>query len=417
MVDCCATWSIRDRAKAGWAPEPHGTRIMSNHGQNAANGVYLDHAATSPLRLEVWKAMEAALGDADYNPASNHAAGRRAQAMLEEARRTIASCIDADRADICFTSGGTQANNLAILGYVRARTADSPRVFASAVEHKAVLNAAGCASREGFEVHTIPVDECGTIDLQALEEGLAADPDRPTLVSLMWANNEIGTVQPVAEALELARRYGATVHTDAVQAFGKLALSVRDVPVDMLTITAHKVGGPVGIGALYRRPDTELQPITFGGSQERSLWPGTQNVLSAIGFAVAAQMATQQRVEHARAWTELRDRLADRLREHLPDVRVLGEGARARMPNLLSVFIPSVDQTGLLLGLDLERVAVSAGSACTSGSQTPSHVLTAIGASGNGDHAVLRFSFGPETTTACVDRAADVVVRTVQRLQ
>jgi cysteine desulfurase len=390
---------------------------MNKHAQNARDGVYLDHAATSPLRPEVWKAMEAALGDADYNPASNHAAGRRAHAMLEEARHTIARCIDAERTDLCFTSGGTQANNLAVLGFVRARAGDSPRVFVSAVEHKAVLSAAGCASREGAEVREVPVDETGTIDLAALEDGLASDPERPTLVSLMWANNEIGTVQPVAKALEVARRYGAAVHTDAVQALGKLDVSVRNTPVDMLTITAHKVGGPVGIGVLFRRADTELEPITFGGSQEQSLWPGTQNVLSAVGFATAAQLAADQRAEHARTWIELRERLTVQLRERLDGLRVHGEGAPERMPNLLSVSIPSADQTAVMLGLDLEQVAVSAGSACSSGSNTPSHVLTAIGESGNGDHTILRFSFGPETTTECVDRAADVVVRTVQRLQ
>lgn len=390
---------------------------MKRHTKNARDGVYLDHAATSPLRPEAWKAMEAALGDADYNPASNHAAGRRAQALLEEARRTVAGCIDAERTDLCFTSGGTQANNLAVLGFVRARAGDSPRVFVSAVEHKAVLSAAACAAQEGVEVHEVPVDETGTVDLAALEEGLAADPTRPTLLSLMWANNEIGTVQPVAEALEIARRCGAHVHTDAVQAFGKLDLSVRDVPVDMLTITAHKVGGPVGIGALYRQADTGLAPITFGGSQERGLWPGTQNVLAAIGFAAAAQFAADQRAEHARRWTELRERLASQLRDRLEGVRVHGEGAPARMPNLLSVSIPCVDQTAVLLGLDLERVAVSAGSACSSGSSTPSHVLEAIGRRNDEDHAVLRFSFGPETTPECVDHAADVVVRTVQRIR
>ena len=390
---------------------------MNDHRQNARDGVYLDHAATSPLRSQVWKAMEAALGEADYNPASNHAAGRRAQAMLEEARRTIAGCIDAERTDLCFTSGGTQSDNLAVLGFVRARATESPRVFTSAVEHKAVLSAAGCASREGAEVHAVPVDESGTVDLRALEAGLAADPERPTLVSIMWANNEIGTVQPVPEVVELAHAHGAVVHTDAVQAFGKLAVSVRDVPVDMLTITAHKIGGPVGIGALYHRRETDLAPITFGGEQERALWPGTQNVLSAIGFAAAARLATENREARARTWSQLRDRLAERLRASLPEISVHGESAGERMPNLLSVSIPGADQTGVLLGLDLEKVAVSAGSACSSGSGTPSHVLAAIGGTGNGTQAVLRFSFGPESTTECVVRAADVVVRTVQRLQ
>lgn len=390
---------------------------MINHRRSAHDGVYLDHAATSPLRPEVWTAMEAALDEAGYNPASGHAAGRRAHALLEEARQTIARCIDAERTDLCFTSGGTQSDNLAVLGFVRAHAEHSPRVFTSVVEHKAVLAAAGCAAREGADVHAVPVDDSGTIDLRTLEEGLAADPDRPTLVSIMWANNEIGTVQPLPEVVELSHRYGAVVHTDAVQAFGKVPVSVRDVPVDMLTITAHKLGGPVGIGALYHRRQTELAPITFGGSQERSLWPGTQNVLSAIGFAAAARMASEQREQHARTWTRLRERLAERLRKGLPDIRIHGETAHARMPNLLSVCILGADQTGLLLGLDLERVAVSAGSACSSGSAAPSHVLAAIGAEGDGDQAVLRFSFGPETTEECVDRAADVVVRTVQRLQ
>ncbi len=391
---------------------------MSRASATGPEEIYLDHAATSPLLWPVWKAMEAALGQADYNPASTHGCGRRAHERLEQARATVARAIGAHRSNLCFTSGGTQSNNLAILGFVRANAAASPRVLVTAVEHKAVLQTAQHAAAEGAEVGVLPVDRTGTVDLDALEEALGADGERPTLVSMMWANNEIGTVQPIAEALELARRFGATFHTDAVQAFGKLPVSVEEVPVDMLTITAHKVGGPVGIGALYKRPDATIEPITFGGSQERALWPGTQNVLSAIGFAEAARLATEQLEEHVAAWTALRDRLAEKLRSGIDEVVFHGEGAPRRMPNLLNVGLPNCDQVALLIGLDLERVAVSAGSACSSGSADPSHVLGAIGVAPQMDsYAALRFSFGPDTTERGVDRAADVVARAAKRLR
>jgi cysteine desulfurase len=385
--------------------------------RSTGDGVYLDHAATSPIRSEAWEAMRTAAAEADANPASTHAAGRRAQAALEEARSAIAGCLGVARAGLHFTGGGTQSDNLAILGFVRARLDASPRVLVSAIEHKAVIGAAERAEREGAEVHHLPVDRSGTIELSALEEALAAGSGRPTLVSIMWANNEIGTVQPLADVVELAGRYGASVHSDAVQAFGKIELGLPEVPVDMLTVTAHKIGGPVGIGALYLRSGVAIEPITYGGSQEQRLWPGTQNPVAAAGFAAAARLAVAELPERIPVWSGLRDRLAARLKEELANLHVHAEAAERRMPNLLNVGIPGVDRAAVAVGLDFERIAISFGSACSSGSGAASHVLEAIGSPVAGDgHAALRFSFGPETTAACIDRAADAVIRTIERL-
>lgn len=384
----------------------------------APEPIYLDHAATSPLRREVWSAMESALGEADRNPSSPHGFGQKASARLEGARRTLAACLDAGPRRLVFTGGGTESDNLAVLGFARAHRDERPRLLVSAVEHEAVRQAAEQAAREGARVETVPVDGTGTVDLGALEELLAAGDGAPTLVSLMWANNEVGTVQPVEEAVELAHRHGALLHTDAVQALGKTEVSVEEVPVDLLTVTAHKLGGPVGIGLLYRREGVELEPLTRGGRQEEGLWPGTQNPLAAVGFARAAELATEGREEAADRWRRQRDGLAARLREDVSGLRVHGGEAPRRLPSVLSVGIPGCDAASLLVSLDMEGVAVSGGSACSSGSSSPSHVLEAMGIEGPSDeYGVLRFSFGPDTTAEGIERAGEAVVEVVERLR
>jgi cysteine desulfurase len=231
----------------------------------------------------------------------------------------------------------------------------------------------------------------------------------------MWANNEVGTVQPVAKAAELAREYGALFHTDAVQAVGKLAVSLEGVPADLLTATAHKLGGPLGIGLLVRKDGVELQPITFGASQEASLWPGTQNPVGATGLAAAWKLAVDERGESISRWLALRQRLADRLTRGLPEARIHAEGAAERLPHVLSVGIPGRDTGALLLALDLDGIAVSAGAACSSGSSAGSAVLEAMGIRPREPYATLRFSFGHATTAEEIERAADATVQAASR--
>ncbi len=383
---------------------------------DAGDPVYLDHAATSPLREAVRAAMERAAGEADFNPASPHDYGRRARSRLEEARRALASALGADRRELAFTGGGTQSDNLAVLGFARAHRDEDPRLLVSAVEHKAVLGAARQAAREGTRVERIPVDPTGTLRLEALEEALSEGDDAPTLVSVMWANNEVGTVQPVAEAAELTHRHGAVFHTDAVQALGKTPVDAGDAGVDLLTATAHKLGGPVGVGVLLAAEDVELEPLVRGGSQEGGLWPGTQNAMGAVGFAEAASRIVDELPDAAPRWREMRDELAERLASEVDDLRVHGAGAPRRLPNLLSVGIPGCDPSALLVSLDMEGVAASSGSACDSESASPSHVLEAMGVEGPAsDYAVLRFSFGPDTAPGEVRRAGEAAARVIRR--
>ncbi len=378
--------------------------------------LYLDHAATSPLRPEVWRAMEAEL-DECFNPASAHAFGRRAHRCLEMARGRIAELLECNRTELYFTGGGTQSDSLAILGFARENLPRSPRVFLSATEHKACLGSARRASLEGARVREIPVDSEGTVEVERLAEWLAEDPDAPTLVSVMWANNEVGTVQPIAELVDLAHRHGAVFHTDAVQAVGKVRVSLADVPADLLTATAHKLGGPVGIGLLYCRRGIELEPLSYGGHQERALWPGTQNPVGAAGFAEALRLAVEACSEQAPRWRAMRERLEARITSEVPGARVHGGGAPERLPHLTNLGIPDCDAGALLVSLDLEGIAVSGGSACSSGSESGSSVLGAMGLDADEAYAAVRFSFGPDTSADGVERATDTLVRVAARLQ
>ena len=378
--------------------------------------IYLDHAATCPLRKPVWDVMNRLVGEADFNPASVHSPGGRAAAVLEQARKEIATALQTARSDILFTGGGTQSDNLAVLGFARANGGGA-RLLVSAVEHKAVLEAARRAGAEGAVVEVLPVDSTGWLDPKTLEDRLSTATDRATLVSVMWANSEVGTVQPVGDLCGVAHRYGAFFHTDAVQACGKVPVSLEDVPADLLTVTAHKLGGPVGVGLLVRRGDLRLEPLAYGGSQERSMWPGTQNPIGAAGFAEAIRLATSELPGSSDRWRVLRAELENRLREAIPDLMVHGEEAPQRLPHLLSIGVPGCDQAALLTALDLAGVAVSAGSACASGASTGSHVLEAIGVRPAGSYAVLRFSFGPSTTATDVETAAREVTKSVARLR
>jgi cysteine desulfurase len=374
------------------------------------HAIYLDHAASTPLRPEVRDAMLPLLMERFGNPSSAHAWGRASRAALDEARARFAAVIGASPAEIVFTRGGTEADNLAVLG--RARAMPGAPVACSAVEHKAVLATAHAAEAESHALHVIPVDADATVCLDALDEALAA---RPAIVSVMWANNEVGAVQPVAEIAARCRAAGAVFHSDAVQALGKLRVRVDEMPADLLSFTAHKLGGPRGAGALYVRRGTELAPLLHGGGHERGLRAGTEDIASAMGLAVAAELAEGEREREMARLRGLRDHLQAGLCERISGLVVNAAGAE-RLPTLLSVSVPGADGELLLAALDLEGIGVSAGSACSSGALGRSHVLTAMGLREDSGPAV-RFSLGRTTTAEEIERALEVFPEVVMRVR
>lgn len=375
------------------------------------HAVYLDHAATTPLRPEVRDALVRALDEHWGNPSSVHARGRDARGLLDEARARLAAVLGADAAEVVFTRGGTESANLAVLG--RARAMRGAPVACSTIEHKAVLGAAKAAAREGSPLRLLPADSQGVISPQVLEAVL---PERPALVSVMWANNEIGVVQPVASLAERCHAAGTVFHSDATQALGKLPVRLDQVPVDLLTVSAHKLGGPKGVGALLVRRGTELEPLVYGGGQERGFCPGTENVAGAVGFALAAELAEAERTREMARLGQLRDRLEAEFRERVPELVVHGAGAE-RLPSVLNISIPGVHPEMLLPALDLEGVACSSGSACSSGTVAPSHVLLALGVAAEIAGPSIRFSLGRTTTAAEIERVIEVVPAVADRLR
>ena len=372
--------------------------------------VYLDHAATTPLRPEAREAMLDVLSRRWGNPSSVHRWGREARAALEDARARLAAVIGVSPAEVVFTRGGTEADNLAVLG--SARAADGRPVACSAVEHRAVLAAAKAAGDGG--VRTIPVDASGVVDPDALAE--IVREARPALVAVMWANNEVGAVQPVERIAEACAEAGVTFHSDAVQALGKLPVRVDRVPADLLAFSAHKLGGPRGAGALYVRRGTRLDPLLHGGGQERGLRPGTEDVASAVAFAVAAELAEAEREETMARIGALRDRLEAGLCERVPGL-VINAAAAPRLPTITNVSVPGADPEMLLMALDVEGVAASSGSACSSGAVEPSHVLTAMGVPAELAGPSVRFSLGRDTTDGDIDRVLEVFPRVVERVR
>lgn len=374
--------------------------------------VYLDHAATAPLRPEAREAFLRAADGAWGNPSSLHRRGREARAALEDARARLAAVIGAGPREVVFTRGGTEADNLAVLG----RHAVQPpheALLISAVEHRAVLEAAQAARRAGRTVGHLPVDEQGRVELDAA----AAAMQQPTaLLSVMWANNETGVLQPIDALADLCRRTGAVLHSDAVQALGKLPVRVDQVPVGLVSFSAHKLGGPRGAGALYVRRGTALGPILFGGGQESGLRPGTEDVAAAVAFAAAAEAAEAEREREMARLGALRDRLEAGLGRAIPRLAVNGSGAD-RLPTISSLSVPGTDPELVLAGLDLAGIAASSGSACSSGSVRPSHVLLAMGLPDEIAGPSLRFSLGPGTTAAHIDRVIGVLPAIVERLR
>lgn len=367
--------------------------------------IYLDHAATTPVRPEVRDAMQPYFGERFGNPSSIHRWGREARVALDEARERLARTLGARPDEVCFTSGGTEGDNLAILGAVRAaRPHGRSAIVTTPIEHKAVLAAVHQATREGFEERLAPVCTDGTVDPDAfadLVDGTVA------LCSVMWVNNEIGTIQPVVKVAELAQNGGALFHTDAVQAFGKIPIDVRTFPVDLLTVSGHKIGAPKGIGAIFIRHGTPLEPLLHGGSQDAGRRPGTENVAAAVGLARAAELAVEEREAEWTRLEQMRDALEAALLARIPDAVVHGRAA-PRAPHILNISVPGTDSESLLMALDLAGVACSSGSACQSGSVSASYVLLALGVRHDLASAAIRMSLGSRTTDDCVARVAEL---------
>jgi cysteine desulfurase len=385
-----------------------------------ADLTYLDHAATSPLRPEVAAAMAAVHALPLGNPTGSHPAAQRARKLLEEARDSVAACLDSAPGDVVFTSGGTESANLAVLGSVAAALAagrSRPLVLCSAVEHPAVLESCRAAAATGqAEVRVLPVDGAGRLDLGALRVALE---DAPLLVAVMTANNETGVLQPLSEVIDEAhgRALGTGVFTDAVQAAPHLDLAQLTARADLIGLSAHKLGGPAGAGALIVRAGWPLSPLLHGGGQERERRSGTQDVAGAVGFATALRLAAAEREVETQRVAALRDRLAEGLRGALDGVRVTVLDDAPTLPGHLHLCLEGIEREELLVALGQYGVCVSGGSSCASGALEPSHVLAAMGVPEEWAAGAVRFSLGRSTTGADIDRALSVVPTVVGSLR
>ena len=374
--------------------------------------IYLDHAATTPLRPEVRAAMEPYLASEGFgNPSSLHADGQRAKRALDAARDTLAQALGGQFSEITFTSGGTESDNAALVGILLAR-GPGTHLVTTQIEHEAVGETARFLERLGFGVTFVPVDEWGRVPPQAVAEAMT---DRTALVSVMHANNEVGTVQPLGEIAAIVHARGAYLHTDAVQTFGQLPVNVHALGADLVTVSAHKVYGPKGAGALYVRSGVPIEPLLHGGGQERERRAGTENVPAVVGFGEAVRRMLPERDTEAARLTALRDLFLASLRRRLPNI-VLNGHPTERLPNNLNVSFPGLDAETLLLALDRAGISASSGSACTSGSIEPSHVLTAMGLPDVRVRSAVRLTLGRGTTREQVDRSVNILAGIVDRL-
>ncbi len=377
------------------------------------NEIYLDNAATTAVRPEVAEAMLPYFTSVYGNPSSLHGIGQKGKEALERARADVASSLNVEPREIYFTSGGTESNNLAIKGYAAAAMAKGRHLVTSPLEHHAALYVFQQLEKQGFEVTYLPVDRSGLVDPADFERAIREDT---ILVSVMLANNEIGTIEPVREIAALARERGIAVHTDAVQAVGKIPVDLQDLGVDMLSLTAHKFYGPKGVGVLYKRDQLEIRPLFEGGSQERVLRPGTENIPGAVGLAKALKLAVGELETEGPRLAGLRDRLEKGILAGLDHVTVNGHPGK-RVPNLSSINFSFLEGEALLMALDVKGIAVSTASACSAGTDDPSHVLRAIGLDPVTARSTLRFSLGRNNTAGEIDYAVETVVHTVKLLR
>ena len=375
--------------------------------------VYLDNAATTRVDEKIVKLMSEVMLEAYGNPSSVHRVGRKAKVYLDKAREQVAKLLKAQKDEIFFTSGGTESDNMAVRGVAYASNTKGRHIITSQVEHHAILHACEQLEKEGFTVTYLPVDEYGMVSVAAVEAAIKPDT---ILITIMYANNEIGTVMPIKEIGALARSKGILFHTDAVQAAGQLDLDVVRDNIDILSMTAHKIHGPKGSGAIYIRRGVRLQPMLRGGAQERQVRPGTEAMPGIAGLGLAAEMA-QTNLENNTAYiTELRDKLIAGLFERIPFLRLNGHPTQ-RLANNANVSIEYIEGEGMLLSLDIVGIAASSGSACTSGSLDPSHVLLATGLDHATAHGSLRLSLSHETTAADIEYVLEKLPPIVERLR
>jgi len=376
--------------------------------------IYLDHSATTPVDLEVANLMMTYYTEKYGNPSSVHSFGREAKQALEEARRQVAELIGATPQEITFTSGGTEADNLAILGTAEALRKKGKHLITSAIEHHAVLETFEYLAKNGFELTVVPVDAEGIVSVEDVRKAIRPDT---ILISVMHANNEVGAIQPIAEIGQLAKELGITFHVDAVQSLGKIPVNVKEMNIDLLTMSSHKIYGPKGVGALYIRKGVRIVPRAHGGSQEKKRRSGTENTPGIIGFGKACELIGSRMDEEAKSQTKLRDKLMNGILERIEYVKVNGPVGEKRLPNNVNVSIRFVEGESLLLSLDMLGIAASSGSACTSGSLDPSHVLLAMGLVHEIAHGSLRFSLGHQNTEEEIDYVLEQLPKIVDRLR
>ncbi len=375
--------------------------------------VYLDHNATTPLHPEVLEAMLPYYKEAFGNPSTIYSFGQETRKATDEAREKVANLIGASPEEIIFTSGGTEANNLALKGVAAALEKKGRHIITSSIEHHAVLSTLEYLEKRGYTVSFLPVDEHGWLDPKEVEEAITS---QTALISVMHANNEVGTIEPIAKIGEIARRAGIYFHTDAVQTIGKIKVNVDDLKVDLLSLSAHKFYGPKGAGALYVRKGTRIHPLLHGGYQERRRRAGTENVAGIVGLGKAAEIASNEMVQQSRRESNLRDRLEKMIGENINHCRLNGHPTR-RLPNTLNISFEFIEGESLILNLDLKGVAVSTGSACTSGSLEPSHVLMAMGVAPEIAQGSIRFSLGRDNQKEDIDYTVENLVEIVARLR
>jgi cysteine desulfurase len=379
--------------------------------------VYLDHAATTPMLPAAVEAMTAHLGDVG-NASSLHASGRAARRIVEESRETIAQALNCRPGEVVFTSGGTEADNLALKGLYWARHDADPRrrrVLASSIEHHAVLDALHwLGQEEDAEIELLAVDSRGRLDVEAYRDAVGRDPESVAAVSVMWANNEVGTIQPIEEVVAIASAHGIPVHTDAVQAVGAAPVDFAASGVDALTLTGHKLGGPYGVGALVVRRELSLTPLLHGGGQERDIRSGTLDMPAIAGFAAAVEHAVKAQPEFAERVSTLRDSLVRRVREVVPEAHLHGD-LDSRLPGNAHLGFPDCEGDSLLMLLDARGIECSTGSACSAGVPQPSHVLLAMGCDEEGARHSLRFTLGRTSSEADVDALVGAIGPAVER--
>lgn len=377
------------------------------------NTIYLDHAATSPIAPEVIDVMARAMAEESGNASSIHTVGRSARKALDDARASLAAKVNAKPSEIIFTSGGTEADNMAIFGTAYARQKEGKHIITTAIEHHAVLHACEKLEKEGFTVTYLPVDKTGRIRAEQVKEALRDDT---ILVTIMYGNNEVGTIQPIAEIGAILKEHNATFHTDAVQAFGLEKMDVEALHVDLLSVSAHKINGPKGIGFLYAKTGVKLTNILYGGSQEKKRRAGTENVPAIIAFAKAAELAGQSAQQRIGQYNGFKNILIEQFQQAGIDFHLNGHQMSV-LPHVLNVTFPGTDVESFLINLDMAGVLVSSGSACTAGSIDPSHVLVAMyGQNAPELRSSIRFSFGLGLTDELVREAGKRTAEIVKRL-